>query len=168
MDYDEDDPLYEAKMIDDFIDGKIQMTPYLELEKRGCAPPMIEGLSDADVTRELTNLIWNFEDLGIYVDSIDHLDDRTAYQELLDFCDEPNMFFPGNKSAALHYSPIGSGSDEDTVIYLRYYADAAERERWASEFGDPLPPSEPLPFPRPWIPQWRLAPCEDWEDDDDL
>jgi hypothetical protein len=155
VEYDEDDPLREVKKYDDFIEGKIQMTAYLELEKRGCAPPMIEDLSDADVTRELTNLLWNLADLGIYISDIDHLDDRTAYADLCAYCDEPNMFFPGNKNSATHYSPIGSGTDEDTEIYLRYYADDETRERWAKDFGDPLPPSELPPYPRPWIPVWE-------------
>src|SRR5579863_3565342 len=105
VDYDEDDPLREAKVVDDFIDGKIQLTPYLELEKRGCAPPPIERLTVDDIKRELTKLLWNFADLGIYIDDIDHLEDRAAYAQLLDFCDEPSMFFPGSKETAYHWSP---------------------------------------------------------------
>jgi hypothetical protein len=161
VDYDENDPLREAKMVDDFIDGKIQMTPYLELEKRECAPPAIERLTDDDIKRELTKLLWNFADLGIYVDDIDHLDDRTAYAALLDFCDEPSMFFPGSKATAYHWSPIGSCTDEDTEVYLRYYADDATRARWASDYGCALPAKEPMPHPRPWIPKWNPQPEED-------
>jgi hypothetical protein len=156
MDYDEDDPLREVKMLDDFIDGKIQITPYLELERRSCAPPVIENLSDEDVTRELTNLIWNLADLQIFISDIDHLDDRTAYAALLDFCDEPNMFFPGNKKAACHWSPIGSGSDEENEIYLRYYASEDTRAMWVTDFSCPMPEKQPIPFPRPWIPVWDI------------
>ena len=157
MEYDEDDPLREAKMVDDFIDGKIQLTPYNELEKRGWVPPPVEDLTDADVTRELTNLIWGLADLGIYIDSIDHLDDRTAYTMLCEFCDEPNMFFPGNKSTCCGWSPIGGCTDEDTEVYLRYYADEETRTRWAKDFGEIFPASELPPHPRPWIPKWE--PC---------
>lgn len=163
MDYDEDDPLYEAKMVDDFIDGKIQMTAYFELEKRGCAPPQIEDLSDEDVTRELTNLIWNMADLQIFVSDLDHLDDRAAYKELLEFCDQPSMFFPGHKDSACHWSPIGGGSEEDNEAYLRYYADDDTRMRWMTDFGDPVPPKELPPYPRPWIPVW--APWEETEEE---
>lgn len=154
-DYDQNDPLYEEKMYDDFIDGKIQMTPYLELEKRGGAPPQIEGLTDADVTRELTNLIWGLADLNIYIDSIDHLDDRAAYQALLDFCDQPNMFFPGNKRSCTHWSGVDCGGDEDDEIYLIYYADEGTRQHWAKDFKVQLPEKKPLPHPRPWIPVWN-------------
>ena len=164
MEYDENDPLREMKMVDDFMEGKIQKTPYLELEKRGCAPPTIENLTDQDITRELTNLLWNFADLGIYVDDIDHLDDRAAYTELLDFCDEPSMFFPGSKDSAYHWSPIGAGTDEDTEIHLRYYADDANREWYAKELGCVLPDKKPLPHPRPWIPKWNPQIEEEWDE----
>jgi hypothetical protein len=154
MDYDEDDPLREAKLLDDFFDGKVQMTPYLELERRNCPPPAIEGMSDADVNRELTNLIWNLADLQIFISDIDHLDDRAAYAVLLDFCDEPNMFFPGSKTSACHWSPIGSGSEEENEIYLQYYADEDTRARWLTDYGVALPEKKPMPFPRPWIPNF--------------
>ena len=154
MDDYEGDPLREIKLYDDFIDGKIQMTPYLELERRGCAPPFAEGLLDEDLTRELTNLVWNLADLGIYLDSVGHLSDRELYIQLLDFCDQPNMFFPGNKRSCTGWSPIDSGSDEDNEIYLRYYADEKTRKHWEKDFKMVLPKSEPLPYPRKWIPVW--------------
>ena len=131
------------------------MTPYFQLEKRGVPPPAIEELSDEDVERELTNLIWNLADLQIFIGDIEHLDDRTAYAALLDFCDEPNMFFPGNKRAACHWSPIDTGSDEDDEIYLRYYASDFIRASRLTDFGGPVPEKLPKPFPRPWIPVWN-------------
>jgi len=155
MEPNEDDPLYEVKRLDDFLDGKIQMTPYFELEKRGSAPPMIDGLSDEDVTRELTNLVWGLADLQIFVSDMDHLDDRAAYEALLEFCDAPGMFFPGSKSSACHWSPIGSCTEEDNEIYLRFYADEATRTMWMIEDGVTLPEKQPIPFPRPWIPVWN-------------
>ena len=85
-----------------------------------------------------------------------NVDDRTAYAGLLEFCDEPNMFFPGNKKASCNWSPIGSGSDEDNEIHLRYYATDARRARWLADFNYPLPEKQPIPHPRPWIPVWDL------------
>jgi hypothetical protein len=152
MDHDENDPLYEAKMYDDFIDGKIQMTPYRELERREMAPPPIEGLSDEDVTRELTNLIWGLADLSIYIDSVGHLSDRELYAMLLDFCDEPNMFFPGSKNTRTWWSPIGSGTEVDLQAYLRHYATEETRQQFKSDYNMVLPGREPIPYPRPWMP----------------
>jgi hypothetical protein len=46
---------------------------------------------------------------------------------------------------AWHISPV---RDEDSEIYLRYYADDETRERWHREFGCVLRPKETLPFDR--------------------
>ena len=62
-----------------------------------------------------------------------------------------------------HWSPIGSGSDEDNEIYMRYHADDSTRERWFADFGEPLPEKQPLRFPRPWIPEWAPPGFEDEE-----
>jgi hypothetical protein len=155
VDDDEFDELQEERMIDAFLDGEIQMTPYYELEKRGCAPPFLEDLTENDdVTRELTNLVWNLADLSIYIDSVDHLSDRELYAALLSFCDEPNIFFPGSKRACCGWSPIGGGTEDDNQTYLRYYASDEERERWKTDYCETLPPKDLIPFPRPWIPVW--------------
>jgi len=47
-----------------------------------------------------------------------------------------------------YISPIGSCSEEDNEIYLRYYADDEYREQWHRDFGDPLPPKEKPPYDR--------------------
>lgn len=154
MDEPEENDLEMVEKYDDFLDGKIQMTPYYELEKRGCAPVPIEGMSDSDVTRELTNLVWNLADLSIYIDSTDHLADRELYTMLLDFCDEPNMFFPGNKNACCGWSALEATGDPDNDLYLRYYACDAMRAQWVRDFKVNLPPKELPPYPRPWIPRW--------------
>ena len=65
-----------------------------------------------------------------------------------------HMSFPGSKSAACHWSPIDSGSDEENEIHLRYYADDETRARWRSDFKFPVPEKQAIPFPRPWIPVW--------------
>jgi hypothetical protein len=40
-------------------------------------------------------------------------------------------------------------NDEDTMIWLKYYADEEERQRWNLDFPDhPLPAHEPLSFDR--------------------
>lgn len=128
------------------------LTAASELARRGCSPPPINLLKDADVTRELTNLIWNLADMRIYISETDHLDDRALYSALLEYCDETQIFFPNDDADAIHWSPIGPSSDEDTQIYLRFYADEETRARWRREFKVALPPRARPPYPRPWIP----------------
>ena len=40
----------------------------------------------------------------------------------------------------MHLDLLGSGSEEDTRIWLVYYADEIQREEWEVQFpGEPLP-----------------------------
>ena len=50
---------------------------------------------------------------------------------------------------AWHTSPIGSWNDDDTAIFLKYYASTKERRRWNKDSpNDPLPPHCRLPYDR--------------------
>jgi hypothetical protein len=53
----------------------------------------------------------------------------------------------------------GSGSDEDNLTYLKYYADEEHRLRWAQDWpDDPMPEHEDTPFDRDrFLPQSPLA-----------
>ena len=56
---------------------------------------------------------------------------------------------PNEPSFSSHLDMVGSGSEEDIALYLKYYADEDERQRWAKEWpGDPVPPHEAPPFDR--------------------
>ena len=139
-----------------FLKGESQFTAYLQLEKRGHAPPQPEGLSDEEINHALTELVWGLEDLGVYISHTDHLPDRELYTKLLDYCDEPQAYFPGkNKRAMLGWSATDSGSDEDDDAYLRYYATEKTRKQWARDFKIKLPPRETPQYTRPWIPEWN-------------
>src|SRR5256885_1082960 len=44
---------------------------------------------------------------------------------------------------------LGSGSDEDMELYMKYYSDEEYREKWAKDFPDfVMPPREVPPFDR--------------------
>ena len=145
--------------LDAFLTGKCQTTLYFELEKRGWTPEDPDTVSDEDLSRSLTDLIWSLGDLQVFIDDTDHLSDRELYVELLEYCDEPNVCFVGIPGAANHWSPAGSGNDEDTQIWLRYYADEESRTEHARNYPeDPMPPAELPPYPRPWLPTHQLPP----------
>src|ERR1700722_135900 len=142
---DEDDPLEDMKKLDRFLDGEEQTTIYFELEKRDEAPDLSDELTDEEVSQALTALIWSLGDIGVYIEYVDHLTDRELYAELRDYCDEPNMVFPGNKAFGLHWSPIGSWGEEDMQIWLKYYASDQERITHSIDYpNDPMPTKEPL------------------------
>lgn len=149
-----DDGLAYLEKLDRFLDGEEQTTLYLELEKKGEPPNLSDDLSDEDVSRELTNLVWALYDQHVVIEFTDHLSDRELYKELRDYCDEPICSVAEFSNAWNHWSPIGGCSDEDIENDLRYYSDEESRERWIEQFPDyVLPKMELPPYPRPWIPK---------------
>jgi hypothetical protein len=166
---DDDDLPEYLQRLDSFLTGKSQTTLYLELEKRGWTPEDPDLVSDKDLSRSLTNLIWSLSDLQVIVEDTDHLSDRELYTKLLDYCDEQTVCFAGIPGAATHWSPIGSYGEEDIQVWLRYYATPEQRSEHVIEYpGVPIPPSEPPPYPRPWLPtqDFSLEEFEDEEGDD--
>ncbi|MDR3688691.1 MAG: hypothetical protein P4L46_04870 [Fimbriimonas sp.] len=164
---DSDMPEY-LQRLDSFLTGKSQTTLFLELEKCGWTPEDPDTLSDEDLSRSLTDLIWSLGDLQVFIEDTDHLSDRELYNELLDYCDEQTVCFVGIPDAATHWSPIGSYGPEDVQIWLRYYASPERRAEHVVECpNEPLPPSEIPPYPRPWLPQHEFLPEEYDEVDED-
>jgi len=162
------DDLEYLNKLDAFLSGKEQTTLYFELEKRNWAPDHSDNLSDEAVSQALTNLIWSLKDLGVYISDTDHLSDRELYKMLLDYCDEPNVCFPGNPNAAMHWSPIGSWDDEDMEVWLRHYATPEQRTEHAIENpGWSIPPFEPPQHPRPWLPVQVFPSFYEEEEDSD-
>ena len=101
-----------------------------------------------EVSRDLWLLIAQLARLGIVIECTDHLDDDALLAFLLDYADEPD-YIPMDDATVMHVDILGSGSEEDHALYLRYYAAAEDREFWSEEFPDEaLPPSERPPFDR--------------------
>lgn len=142
------------RKLDGFLHGGESTTLMKELTERGWRPLAVEELDDESLSKSLTNLIWSLADLQVSIEDTDHLPDRELYILLLEYCHEPTVCFAGIEGARTHWSPIGSGSEEDNLLYLKYYADEEYRQDWLSRFPEeaPLPESELPPYPRPWIP----------------
>jgi len=112
----------------------------------GYVPPAHPA--DNRVSEELTTLLDRLADLGVVVDSTDHLSDRELYSWLLESGHLETNLAPLPDSF-LHIDIIGSGSDEDILLYLTYYASGEDRARWKEQFPDEeLPPRKPLPYER--------------------
>ena len=88
--------------------------------------------------------------MGAYLEHTDHLSDRELYILLWgDVLLEEIVFQSGDMNLACHIDLIGSGSEEDNNIYLKYYADEDDRTLWVKEFpGESVPSRERLPFDR--------------------
>ena len=114
--------------------------------------------SDEDMPRALETLIEALADLNVCVQYTDHLNDRQLYEFLI-HPDRLNAHTSRLPNSFVVFDVIGSGSDEDNELYLRYYASEADRLEWKEQFADDeLPPREKPPFdrdrhlPQPFIP----------------
>jgi hypothetical protein len=104
-----------------------------------------DALSDEALHRELCAVIQKLFEKRIVLDFTDHLSDRQLYCVIYrDILPSPEKKLDSFERY-LHWDCADTGGDSD--IWLRYYATPAEREYWAST-GEPLPPSEPPPYPR--------------------
>jgi hypothetical protein len=98
-------------------------------------------LDDCKLPAKLQEVLCALAAVCCFLRDTDHLSDRELYTWLWSdgLRDEmPDLLQLGG---AWHTSPIGSGNDEDSNIFLKYYASEKERRRWKADFpNDPLPP----------------------------
>ena len=120
------------------------------LENSGIEIPAPDQLDNTALTAKLQEIIQRLASLGAYLLHTNHLSDRELFDYLYhDGLREEAVFFPENPSYAYMIDLTGSGSDEDNLIYLRYYADEEHRKQWARDWpGDPMPEHEDPPYDR--------------------
>jgi hypothetical protein len=119
------------------------------LIERGVAMTPPAELDDASLHAKLHEVIRALGTMHCFLEDTDHLSDRELYEWL--WTDGLREETPdlSRLDGAWHMSPIGSCNEQDMLIFLKYYADEKERERWQQEFpSDPLPPRCPLPYDR--------------------
>ncbi|MDO8895005.1 MAG: hypothetical protein Q7J23_05540 [Nitrosomonas sp.] len=137
------------KSIDAFEQAK-WCQPFQVLVASGISLPPSGELSEPELNAKLWEVIKALALMGVYLEHTDHLNDRELYILLLDdILLEEMAFQSGEMNLACHIDLIGSGSDEDNYIYLKYYADEDDRTLWIKEFPDEsIPGRERLPFDR--------------------
>ena len=108
--------------------------------------PHPDSLNDQQLHKMLWETIHRLYDKRIVLEFTDHLSDRELYCVLIrDILPAPEKKNDVPKNY-LHWHCLDR--DEDTETWLRFYASAEEREGWASESGQDLPPAEIPPYPR--------------------
>lgn len=124
-------------------------TRYEFLTKNGMVIPPPDELDDAYLPAKLWEI---FNELGKHRHwfyNTDHLSDRELYGELWESgLIQGDVTFL-NDGGNWNHDFIGSGSEEDIDLWLRFYADDREREDWLKQYpGDPMPPKEMPPYDR--------------------
>ena len=120
------------------------------LENAGLEVPAPAELDDEQLHAKLWEVIQRMASLGAYLHNTNHLSDRELYSYLFDEgLREDTVLFPENPSYVCGVDVLGSGSDEDMKLYMKYFADEEYRKRWAKDFPDfEMPEHEDPPFDR--------------------
>lgn len=120
------------------------------LENAGVEVPPPHQLNDRQLTAKLWEVINRMASLGAYLHNTNHLGDRELYSFLFEEgLREDAVLFPKNPSYVYGLDLLGSGSDEDMQLYMKYFADEPYRKQWATDFPDfTMPPHEDPPFER--------------------
>jgi len=141
-----------------------------ELVKAGHELPAPDELDDTLLTEKLWELINVLAARGTYLHSTDHLSDRELYTHLWDESLREPTVMPAIPGFTYHIDIIGSGSEEDIEIYLRYYADEDSRRRWAERWPqDALPPREQPPYDRDArLPQFDFSAAAETDEEEPI
>lgn len=134
----------------DAVEGNGPQTTLLALlQDAGVDLPSPESLTDKQLTATLWIVIEALADLGAFLSSTNHLSDRELYVLLWTrTLREDHPIVPEEFPMVTHIDILGGGSNEDTETYLKYYADARERELFAGMSTTPIPEHEEPPFHR--------------------
>lgn len=131
-------------------------THFQLLEECGVELSAPDSLDDRRLTEKLWEVIEALARLRVFLNQTGHLSDRELYSLLWsELLREPVKDLPLDNSSAWHIDLLGSGSVEDTYLYLKYYADDDERRQWLTDFpDDKVPEHEQPPFDRDcYLPQ---------------
>ena len=124
-------------------------TNFNRLLQRGVALPPAAELDDATLREKLAEVSHELSELRCFLYDTDHLNDRELYDWLWNSGLREESADISGMPGAWQTSPIGGGSDEDTQIWLRYYASEEEWQRWQLDYPeDPMPMRESPPFDR--------------------
>lgn len=143
------DLIEELERMDRFFDGEEPGEYPLDvLRARGVDIPDESKLADGELHDRLWTLLRAMSEIGLYVESTDHLSDRELYRYLVENALVEETILSDGLDGGWFLSPIGGCSEEDIEIYLRYYADDEERESFRTDGDEPLPPKESKPWDR--------------------
>jgi hypothetical protein len=125
-------------------------THFQELVDAGGDLPAPDSMDERQLAAKLSEVIEALAGMRVFLSQTDHLSDRELYTLLWgDTLREPVKNMPLDESSAWHIDLLGGGGEEDTRLYMKYYADEETRRHWLADFpDDEVPPHEEPPYDR--------------------
>ena len=120
------------------------------LQQAGVVVPSPDELDDSPLSLKLWEVIHALADLSVFLCNTNHLSDRELYGYLWsDELVEPVTLMPDKPEYSYTIDLVGSGSDEDLQLYLKYYANENDRVHFAEHFpGMKIPEHCDPPYDR--------------------
>lgn len=107
------------------------------LTEAGLELPQPDAIDDEQLTSKLCEVIGALARMRVFINQTNHLSDRELYDLLWrDVLREETPMLPDDPGSAWHLDLLGSGSETDTYLYLKYYADEDWRQQWLADFPD--------------------------------
>jgi len=119
------------------IEAEPCVTHAHQLIAKGIELPLPDTLDEKTLPAKLWEVIRGLANLRVFLENTGHLEDRELYQKL--WSDSLNEFTWDMShccNGAMHLDLLGSGSEEDTLTWLSYYAGDFQREEWKQQFPD--------------------------------
>ena len=125
-------------------------THFQELVDAGVELPAPESMDDLQLAAKLSEVVDGLARMRVFLSQTDHLSDRELYTLLWkDTLREPVKDMRRDESSAWHIDFLSGGGEEDTRLYMKYYADEETRRGWLADFpDDEMPPHEEPPYDR--------------------
>ena len=123
---------------------------FQQLTEAGLDLPEPAATDDEELTSKLWEVIGALARMRVFISQTDHLSDRELYTLLWrDVLREETPMPADCPGSAWHLDLLGSGSETDTDLYLKYYADEDWRQQWLADFPDfDMPAHENPPYDR--------------------
>lgn len=119
---------------------------YRQLLRAGVELPPPEFLSDDEVTAKLWEVIHALAAMRVFLSTTDHLSDAELYEYLwTEVLHEAVPDLLPDQDSACHIDLLSNGSEPDTYLWFRFFADDEDRRHWLASFPDYLMPERETP-----------------------